>query len=59
MYYVRAVPLENLLSVPHPTVPGFRGFAKRWENQNEVPDWRKRAKYSLILEKNFKIFKIL
>ena len=38
--------LENLLSVRHPTVPGLRGFAKRWENPNEVPDWRKRAKKS-------------
>ena len=50
-FCVRAVSLENLVSVTDRPVPGILGFGKRTENQNEVPDWRKRPKKSLILEK--------
>ena len=43
--------LETLVTVSEYMVPGFRGFGKRTRFQNEVPDLRKRAKESLILEK--------
>ena len=53
---VRAVSLETLVSVTAGTVPGFLGFGKRTENQNEVPISRKRTKKSLILEKSCTLF---
>ena len=45
---VRAVSLENLVSVLDRPVPEILGFGKRTENQNEVPDWRKRTTFSEI-----------
>jgi hypothetical protein len=50
------VSLENLVSVLDRPVPEILGFGKRTETQNEVLDWRKRAKKSLILEKFGTIF---
>ena len=55
-FSVRAVSLENLVSVLDRPVPEILGFGKRTENQNEVPDWRKRAKKSFIFEKNLHNF---
>ncbi len=53
---IRAVTLETLVTVREHMVPEIRGFGKRAQFQNEVPDWRKRAKKSIILENIYTFF---
>ena len=53
---VRAVTLETLVTVREHMVPEICCFGKRAQFQNEVPDWRKQTKKSLILENIYTFF---